>query len=279
MEYILRFLTIYACIAGTLFVGGVIYKFLRYLWLKLTLGGRLVKRTQTPHSLERMSYLKALWRVNVTTFTKFWAKANFPTFAAHTLYHIAIGTAIISYILSNLVLLVSGRLVSISTDGFWVMPISNILRYTFDWFHYIEYIYGEVGLTGVGNILFLFFKIAVVFGIFAELTTLILSKLHKRGMIRPIDEPTKIAKIYTNGLPRASMGGYERKLIGLMVLCIVGSIFLDLMGILDHKIAFIIHAAIALTFIAIFPYTMLFHELSRWRMWTAVVRMVDRRTA
>jgi len=271
MEFI-DFMAGYAILAVVLFVVGTIYKFGKMIWLRATMRREITPKTYTIHPVKERSLFEALWIVNVSTFTKFWAKANLPTFTAHLLYHIAIGTAVLTYALSVLTLLITGKI--------WGLSVQNILIYTFDWFsRFHSEGYALLNSAMLTEVLIVLFMIAVIFGIFAELTTITLSALKKRGMITPIDEPTRKENIRTSGLPRSTRGGYQRKIIGLMVLAIVLPLFLQFIGVLDEHISFYIHGTVALTFIAIFPYTMLFHEISRWRMWTGVRRMVRRTTA
>ena len=271
MEFI-DFMAGYAILAVVLFSVGIIYKFGKTFWHRATMRREITPKTYTIHPVKQRSVLEALYMVNVSTFTKFWAKANMPTFMSHLLYHVGIGTAILSYTLSGITLLMTGKI--------WTLSIQSMLLYVFDWFSMFHNENFALLNSAIFTELFItLFMIAVVLGILAELTTLILSALKKRGMISPIDEPTRMANIRTNGLPRSTKGGYQRKIIGLMVLAIVGSLFLQFMNVLDEHIAFYIHGTAALTFIAIFPYTMLFHEIARWRMLTGVKRMVNRTTA
>ncbi len=271
MEFI-DFMAGYAILAIVLFGIGIIYKFGKTFWHRATMRREMSPKTYTIHPVKKRSVLEALYMVNVSTFTKFWAKANMPTFIAHLLYHVAIGTAILSYILSSITLLMTGKI--------WTLSIQDMLVYLFDWFtKFHSEGYALLNSAIFTQVMIYLFMIAVVLGIFAELTTLTLSALKKRGMITPIDEPTKMANIRTSGLPRLTKGGYQRKIIGLMVLAIVGSLFLQFVGVLDEHIAFYIHGTVALTFIAILPYTMLFHEIARWRMCTGAKRMMNRTTA
>ncbi|CEG11756.1 membrane hypothetical protein [groundwater metagenome] len=272
MEFI-DFMAGYAILAIVLFGVGIIYKFGKTFWNRATMRREMSPKTYTIHPIKKRSVLEALYIVNVLTFTKFWAKANMPTFMAHLLYHVAIGTAILTYTLSGITLLMTGKI--------WTLSLPDMLVYVFDWFTKFHSTEGYALLNSAifTQVMIYLFMIAVVLGILAELTTLTLSVLNKRGMISPIDEPTKMANIRTSGLPRSTKGGYQRKIIGLMVLAIVGSLFLQFVGVLDEEIAFYIHGTVALTFIAILPYTMLFHEIARWRMCTGVKRMMNRTTA
>ncbi len=271
MEFI-DFMAGYAILAIVLFGVGIIYKFGKTFWHRATMRREITPKTYTIHPVKKRSVLEALYMANISTFTKFWAKANMPTFMAHLLYHVAIGTAILSYTLSGITLLMTGKI--------WTLSIPNMLIYVFDWFtKFHSDGYALLNSAIFTQAMIYLFMIAVVLGILAELTTLTLSALKKRGMISPIDEPTRMANIMTNGLPRSTKGGYQRKIIGLMVLAIVGSLFLQFIGVLDETTAFYIHGTVALTFIAILPYTMLFHEIARWRMWTGVRRMMNRTTA
>ncbi len=271
MEFI-DFMAGYAILAIVLFGIGIIYKFGKTFWHRATMRREMTPKTYTIHPVKKRSVLEALYIVNVLTFTKFWAKANVPTFMAHLLYHVAIGTAILCYTLSGITLLMTGK--------FWTLSIQNILVYVFDWFvKFHSEGYALLNSAIFTQVMIYLFMIAVVLGILAELTTLTLSALKKRGMISPIDGPTKMVNIRTSGLPRSTKGGYQRKIIGLMVLAIVGPLFLQFVGVLDEETAFYIHGTVALTFIAIFPYTMLFHEIARWRMCTGVKRMMNRTTA
>ncbi len=273
MEFI-TILSGYAVIAVALMVFGFAYKIIELIWHRLTMQREMTPRTQTPHPVRKLSYLKAFKRMNYDSFMKFWAKANPPTFTAHLLYHVAVGTAIFTYTLSGITLIIQGKIPVLS------ITISETIKYVFDWFFmFHEEGYTLLNSTLLTSTLIYVFQVALILGIIAELTTVTLSKLHKRGMISPIDEPTRIIGIKTTGLPRSSKGGWTRKLIGLMVLGIVVPMFLQFRGILDPEIAFYMHTTFALTFMAIFPYSMLFHEVARWRMWAGVERMVDRRTA
>lgn len=264
----------YAVLAIALMVLGFAYKITELIWHRVTMKREMTPRTHTPHPLRKLSYWGAFKRMNYDSFMKFWAKANKPTFTAHMLYHIAVGTAIFTYTLSAITLLLQGKIPVLS------IPISETLFYVFDWFFmFQEGGYALLNSIFLTELMIIVFQMALVLGITAELTTVILSKLHKRGMISPIDEPTRITGIKTTGLPRSSKGGWTRKIIGLMVLGIVVPIFLQFRGLIDPEIAFYIHTTFALTFMAIFPYSMLFHEVARWRMWTGVERMVDRRVA
>ncbi len=264
----------YAVIAIALMAFGFAYKIAELVWHRVTMKREMTPRTQTPHPVRRLSYFEALKRMNYDSVMKFWARANKPTFTAHLLYHIAVGTAIFTYTLSGITLIIQGKIPVLT------ISIGETLFYVFDWF----YMFHEEGYALLNSVLLtesliIIFQVALVLGMLAELTTVILSKLHKRGMISPIDEPTRLTGIKTTGLPRASKGGVMRKIIGLMVLGIVVPMFLQFRGILDPEIAFYLHTTFALTFMAIFPYSMLFHEVARWRMWVGVERMVDRRVA
>ncbi|MFN3527481.1 MAG: hypothetical protein ACK4YO_00035 [Candidatus Altarchaeaceae archaeon] len=262
----------YAIFAVFLFVVGALYNILKTIWHRATMKREMCPRNATFYPVKRMSYWEAFKRVNYDSYMRFWARANPPTFMAHLLYHTAVGTAVLTYALSFITLLISGKIFTLS--------ISEILVYVFDWFEKFELEgYALLGSAIFTKVLMYLFMIAVVLGIIAELTTMTLSAMRKRGMIFPIDLPTKLLGTKTDGLPRKTLGGYQRKIIGLMVLGIVVPLFLQFVGILDPHIAFCIHTTIALTFIAIFPYTMLWHEVARWRMWAGVRRAVDRRTA
>jgi len=271
---LINILSAYAVIAVSLMIFGIFYQVLKVIWLRTTMKREMNKRTKTPHPIRKMSYFEAFKKINYDSFMNFWARANTPTFASHLLYHIAVGTAITTYALSGITLFIQGKIPVIS------IPISETLVYVFDWFFKFQHEgYALLNSAAFTEIIIIIFQIALVLGIIAELTTIIMSKLHKRGMIAPIDEPTRLAQIRTTGLPRKSKGGLMRKVIGLMVLGIIIPMFLQFRGILPDEIAFYIHTTFALTFMAIFPYTMLFHEIARWRMWTAVTRLVDRRVA
>jgi hypothetical protein len=271
---LINILSAYAVIAVALMVFGIGYKIIKLIWFRITMKREMTPRTRTPHPVMRMSYFEAFKKINYDSFMRFWAKANAPTFGAHMLYHIAVGTAITTYTLSAVTLLMQGKIPVLS------LSISETIVYVFDWF-FKFHTEGYALLNSVifTEVLIVVFQIALVLGLIAELTTITLSKLHKRGMISPVDEPTKLAGIRTTGLPIKSKGGWSRKIIGLMVLGIIIPMFLQFRGILPNEIAFYMHTTFALTFMAIFPYTMLFHEIARWRMWTGVVRLVDRRVA
>lgn len=261
----------YAALAVFLFVIGAIWNISKTIWHRATMKREMYPKNATFYPPTQMSYLEAFKRVNIDTFTRFWARANPPTFMAHLLYHVAIGTAILTYTLSFITLVISGMIANLTPAG--------ILVYIFDWFVKFKEGYAILGSAILTQILIYLFMMAVVLGIIAEFTTITLSAMKKRGMISPIDLPTKMLQTKTSGLPRSTRGGYKRKIIGLMVLGIVIPLFLQFVGILDTEIAFYLHTFFALTFIAIFPYTMLWHEVARWRMWSGVRRAVDRRTA
>ncbi len=261
----------YAVLAILLFAAGAGYNILKTIWHRATMKREMYPRNTTFYPVKRMSYWDAFKRVNYDTFMRFWAKANPATFMAHLLYHVAIGTAILGYTLSVITLLITGKI--------FMMAPGEILHYVFDWFAISGSGYFLLGSSVFTQALTYMLMVAVVLAIFAELTTITLGAMKKRGMLSSIDMPTKMLNIKTDGLPRSARGGYKRKIIGLMVLGIVVPMFLQFIGILDPETAFYIHTFFALTFIAIFPYTMLWHEVARWRMWTGVRRAVDRRTA
>lgn len=262
----------YAMLAVLLFVVGAGKNILKTIWHRATMKREMYKRNATFYPVKRMSYFEAFKRVNYDSFMRYWARANPPTFMAHLLYHIAVGTAVLTYALSFVTLLISEKIANLN--------IQQILVYVFDWFEKFKLEgYSLLGSSIFTEIMVYLFMVAVVLGIIAELTTMTLSAMKKRGMISPIDVPTKLLGTKTYGLPRKTRGGYVRKIIGLMVLGIVVPLFFQFVGVLDPKIAFYIHTTFALTFIAIFPYTLLWHEVARWRMWSGVRRAVDRRTA
>ena len=265
----------YAIIAVALMVFGFVYKISEVVWHRLTMQREMTPRTKTLHPARKISYIEAFKRINYDSFMKFWARANKPTFAAHMLYHLAVGTAVFTYTLSGITLVIlQGKIPGLT------ISVPETLMYVFDWFFmFHEEGYALLNSALLTSTLIYVFQAVLILGILAELTTVTLSKLHKRGMISPIDEPTRITGIRTSGLPRSSKGGWTRKLIGLMVLGIVVPLFLQFRGILDPEIAFYLHTTFALTFMAIFPYSMLFHEVARWRMWVGVERMVEGRVA
>lgn len=267
---ITNLLVVYAILAVLLFVVGTMYNILKTTWHRAKMKREMYHRNVSFYPVKKMPFLQALWRMNVTPFTRFWMRANPITFAGHVLYHFGLFTAIGIYVIVAVLVL----------DEITTMQAAEVLPLLFDWFHYTDQVFGTSGLLGaIGEIMILIFVFALICGTVGMAIPFIMSALGKRGMIIPIDDVTRNAKIYTQGLPRSSMLGYQRKFVGLIVLVVDIAMLSTFFTPIFAEYAYVIHVTFALTIIAIFPFSFLFHELARWRMFTGVRRMMDRRTA
>lgn len=260
----------YVAIAVCIFVTGMVYKFGRYGLNRLTMKREMNKRTRTLYPAKGNSFMKSFSEVNIGSFMKFWAKANPITFAGHVLYHIGFFIAMGAYSL----------VVILSIDKVIMMPISEIIPLIFDWFEHTEAIFGTTGFLGtLGEVMVPIFVFALICGTIGMVIPFVMSMFKKRGMIRPIDEITRATGICTDRLPRSSISGYERKIIGLIVLIMDGIMLSTFFTSMPADCVYIIHVIFGGTIMALFPFTFLFHEIYRLRMWGAVLRMMDGRIA
>lgn len=265
---ITELIPVYAIIAVSVFVIGMVYKFARYGLKRLTMKREMSKRTKTPYHVKENSFIKSFWEVNVGSFMRFWARANPITFAGHVLYHTGFFIAVGAYAL--VMILSLGKITT--------MPVSETIPLIFDWFKHTEMIFGTTWFLGaLGEVMIPVFVFALVCGTIGMSIPFVMSMFKKRGMITPIDDVTRAAGIYTDGTPRSSVLGYQRKIIGLIVLIMGGAMLSTFFTTAPAGYAYIIHVIFGLTILALFPFTFLFHEIYRLRMWSAVLRMRDGR--
>lgn len=257
---------IYAMIAISIFIIGLLWKFTRYGLNRLIMKREMNKRTRSIYPVKGNSFWKSFWEVNIGSFMKFWAKANPITFTGHVLYHFGLFIALSIY----------AFVAVISIDKIIAMPLGSVL-YIFDWFAHTDEIFTG-SLANLGEILVPLFMFGLICGTTGMAIPFIMSAIKKRGMIVPLDSVLKTRKVYTDGLPRSSMQGHWRKFMGGIVL-IMDTAMLSTFFIELGEWAFIIHVIFGLTIMALFPFTFLFHEIYRMRAWSGVLRMMDGRVS
>jgi len=261
-------LPIYAIIACGIFVLGTGYRFMRYGWKRLTMEREMNRRTKTPYPVKGNSLSSALSEVVVGSHVNFWVRANEATFLGHILYHAGFFIAVASYTIVAIA----------SIDKVAEMAFPEALVFVFGWFAHPDVVFGTTGTLGaLGDVMVPIFIFALVCGTMGMSVPFIMSILGKRGMITPIDEVTRAANIRTGGLPRTSRLGYQRKIVGMVVLSMDAAVLSSFIIPMPIDYVYIIHALFGLGILALFPTTFLFHEIARWGMWSAVVRTMDGR--
>ncbi|MDY6834235.1 MAG: hypothetical protein SVY53_05470 [Chloroflexota bacterium] len=225
-------------------------------------------RTKTTYPAKGNSLPQAMSEVIVGSHTTFWVRANRGTFLGHILYHIGFFIAVTSYLIVAIA----------SMNKADEMALPEFLVLVFGWFAHTEDIFGTTGALGIlGDAMIPIFIFALVCGTVGMSVPFIMSILGKRGMITPIDEVTRAANIRTGGLPRTSRLGYQRKMVGMVVLSMDVAVLSSFIIPMPIDYVYIIHSLFGLGILALFPTTFLFHEIARWGMWSAIVRTMDGR--
>ncbi|MBP1649211.1 MAG: hypothetical protein H6Q30_2656 [Bacteroidetes bacterium] len=261
----------YAKLALAICILGMALRFSRYFYNRMTMKREMTPRTPTPYPAKGKSILGALWAVNVQTFTKFWLKANPITALGHVVYHVGFFTAMGIY----------GLVAILSLDKLAKVPLHRAILMVADWFNFKIELFGTSGFYhSLGEFLTSVFLVALLLAVPGIMTPFVMSILGKRGMIRPVDSVAKALGITsTPGLTtRNSIHGWERKILGVGVLVMDCMMLFTLLFPVGADLAYIIHATFGLTIIASLPFSFLFHEIYRLRMWGAVRRLVDGRT-
>lgn len=268
-EYLLP---IYALMAMATCLLGTIWQLSRYAWARLTMRREIGPRPTTPYPIRSSSWIKAFLTVNLYAYIRFWWRANPVTFVGHVLYHGGLFLGLGTY----------GLVIVVAAKKLIAMPLSQAIRWVADWFQYREEIFGTTGwlasLAAVINAVFIF---ALVIAVIGMTIPFVMTILGRRGMTRPLDEVITRAGISeTRGLKtRGSLLGFQRKVVGLIVLVMDSAMLLTFVAPMTVEVTYIIHVLFALTITALLPYSFLFHEIYRLRMWGAVVRIKEGRTA
>jgi len=252
-----------AILALAICMVGMAYRFGSHGYNLMTMRHETTRRTPTPYVPKKLSLLSALWAVNVKTLI-IWLRANPVTAIGHVLYHLGFFTAMGTY----------GLVALISVKELASMPIYKGMLFVADWFNFKEEIFGPAGyLYLLGEFLYYGFLVALIIAVIGISIPFIMTLLHKRGMIRPIDSVVRAAGItHTDGLRTMSSSlGIQRKVIGLVVLIMDSTMLFTFLAPVGKEFGYIVHATFGSAIVAALPFSFLFHELSRWRAWDAAI--------
>lgn len=266
-----QILPLIATLAMTIGAVGMILKLTRYGLLRLLMKRELKPRSETPFPIKPRSLLESLWMINVSSYSRFWLRANPITFTGHVLYHAGLFVGIGTYAIVSL----------LAWRTLLVVPLGQKLFLVCDWFNNKEQIFGTVGyLPLFGELMEWAFIVALVIAVIGMAIPFLMSALKLRGMIRPLDPVMKEAGIrFTNGLSNQGSLRYSRKAVGLGVLLMDGAMLASFLRVMPLETAYLIHVSFGMTLIALLPFSFLFHEIYRLRMWGGALRLREGRTA
>lgn len=254
----------------TLSALGLAEKLSRYGLNRLVLKSELTTRAKSLYPPDSKSLFAGLWQVNVASY-KFWWQANPVMLIGHVLYHVGLFTAIGIY---TLVGLVAATHISYNSIPQRVIAVC-------DWLKHKDAIFVGGYLPLIGDFAQAAFGVALVMAVAGITTPFVMTLLHKRGAIRPLDPVMKAAGI--NRIPglkaKSSAVGYQRKVIGLIVLTMDWLMLIAYFFPQSSQYTCYIHLTFTFTLVTLLPSSFLFHEVYRLRMWSAVRRVMDGRTA
>ena len=250
---------------------GIAYKIIRYGWNRITMRRELGPRPYTSFPAKGNGLLKSFMTVNVYSYTRFWMRANPVTFAGHVFYHTGLFIGMGSY----------GLAILLSYRKLLKMPFYQAMQTVFDWFQHKNIVYGTNGMLAIlGDIMYFVFIAALLIAVIGMAIPFIMTAFNKRGMIRPIDLAIKNAGVCpTLGLKTQGWQAYQRKAIGIIVLIMDAAMLITFFAPVAVEMAYVIHVSFAIVIIASLPFSFLFHELYRLRMWSGLLRVKDGRIA
>lgn len=258
-----------ATIAITVSLALLVLRLGRYGLNRLVLSGEMTERAEAVYAPDRKSFLAGLWQVNVASY-KFWWQANPVMLIGHVLYHVGLFTAVGIY----------GLVAAVAATHIQYASIAERIIGVCDWLRYRDAIF--VGAwQPVGQLAHIAFGVALVMACSGITIPFAMSLLRKRGAIRPLDPVMAAAGI--NRIPKlksqSSLIGYQRKAIGSMVLIMDWLMLIAYVFPLSAKYTCGIHLTFTFTLVVLMPSSFLFHEIYRVRMFGAVRRVMDGRTA
>lgn len=273
MHYITEtFIPAYAQLAGIICLVGMLYMFIKYGWNRLVMPREKRQRTRTILDPKPYSIWRGLRVINVETWTKVWFRANPVTAMGHVFYHVGFFSAMGIYGLVTVL-----HFAELST-----MSFSEGLLRVADWFAFRAEIFGSVGAMALlGDVLYAWFGLALVLAVTGMSIPFIMTFRGQRGMVRPVDEVCGHCNVYgTDGLKtRNSLVGIQRKVIGLMALFMDAAMLVTFLVPVGAEFSYMVHAIFGATIVAVLPFSFLFHEVWRLRMWDASVLYSRRITA
>lgn len=258
-----------AAFAITFSIAALAVKLSRYGLNRLVLAGEMTPRANAVYPPDSKSLVAGLWQVNVTSY-KFWWQANPVMFIGHVLYHAGLFTALGIYVLVGMVAATHTSYDSIPERVIAVC----------DWLSHKDVIFTGAWQP-LGQAVEIVFGLALVSAVIGITTPFAMTLLHKRGAIRPLDPVMAAAGIKRiPGLKStSSFTGYQRKSIGLMVLGMDWLMLIAYLFPVSATYTCAIHLSFTFTLVALMPTSFLFHEIYRVRMFGAVRRVMDGRTA
>lgn len=249
----MSFLDTYAYIALAVFLFGAALKLGRFA-LFLIRGSR--PRGRTSKALDaprRVSGLKALKQVLFSPLTSFHLRANRSWARGYIAYHIAIATIVLGYALSMLILLpklLAGSPVPSVVGGGEAHNYSpsNILAIVFGNAEQLQadFLFGSLAPAFIGIT-----WVAVLLGLYGIVAVLVNLARGRSGAVTGDIDPA------TRGLRREGSFSKQHLFIVLLVLAIIVSEILARLELVPGIV--FLHVFLGLSFLAVLPYTYLFH--------------------
>lgn len=249
---------------------GLAEKLSRYGLNRLVLNSELTPRAKALYPPDSKSIFAGLWQVNIASY-KFWWQANPIMLVGHVLYHVGLFTAVGIY---TVVGLVAATYISYHSIPERVIAVC-------DWLRNKDAIFVGGYWPLIGELAKVAFGAALIMAVIGITTPFVMTLLRRRGAIRPLDPVMKAVGIKRiPGLKtKSSAVGYQRKAIGLIVLTMDWLMLIAYFFPQSSQYTCYVHLTFTFTLVTLLPTSFLFHEIYRLRMWSAVRRAMDGRTA